>query len=46
MSIRFVIPALSGARATSLPESVCARLIFLTIASGSSSMYTSPASPL
>ena len=38
------MPGLSGACTISVPESVCACLIFLRIASGSSSMYTSPAS--
>ena len=45
-SIRLVIPALSGPRTTSLPESVCARFSFRRMASGSSSMYTRPASVL
>ncbi len=40
------MPALSGARTTSLPESVWARLNLRRMSSASSSMYTRPAALL
>ena len=42
ISIRFVIPGLSGARRTSEPESVTADLNFFLITSGGSTISTVP----